>query len=230
MKHPHEEINGEEPETSQPRMEEIETKILQELQANLMKGNLNRQIEERLFQTQKNYYAKYIEKTMYEIPMGTEIMKIIQSFKEGENETEFDEFEYMFTAAKSILQSEVRIKQINAIRAVFGMIYNLIGRYIHENVVSPSLNSILSKEQLKMAYEKYQHSAKPDEESAEVKMQSILYYVNEMLESHQAVKVPNPYYSQATQQIKAMCDYIIALLIAVAKPRTEMPDVIITDA
>lgn len=211
MKRGYEEENGEE-EPSKCRREE-ET-ILQDLHSNLLKGDLNSQIEKRLFETQKEYFTVYMEKLMHKIPMGEDLVKIIQ------NRGSSNEFEYMFTAAKSVIQSQMRVKQIKAFHAVFDMVYSLMWRYVHEKVVSPTLNKVLSSHQLNVAYEKYQNCSNMEEEGPVIEMQCLLYCIQEMLESQEPVKIPNPLYSRFTQQMKAMSEYVITILVALSKPST----------
>lgn len=211
MKRGHEEETGEEePRPSKCRVGE-ET-ILQDLHSTLLKGDLNSQIEKRLFETQKEYFTVYMEKLMHKIPMGEDLVKIIQ------NRGDHNEFEYMFTAAKSVIQSQMRVKQIKAFHAVFDMVYSLMWRYVHEKVVSPTLNKVLSSQQLNVAYEKYQNCSNTEEEGPVIEMQCLLYCIQEMLESQEPVKIPNPLYSRFTQQMKAMSEYVITLLLALSKP------------
>lgn len=214
MKRPHdEEVLEGEPEATVPRTEKKEeTHILQDLQANLLKDDLNSHIEKRLFETQKEYFTVYMEKLMHQIPMGENLVNIIQN-RGGPNE-----FEYMFTAAKSVVQSHMRVKQIKAFHSVFDMGYNLMWRYVHEKVISPALIKILTNRQLNLAYEKYQICSKMEEEASVIEMQCLLYCIQEMLENQETVKIPNPLYSRFTQQLKAMSEYVIALLVSMSKP------------
>lgn len=214
MKRPHdEEVLEGEPEATVPRTEKKEeTHILQDLQANLLKDDLNSHIEKRLFETQKEYFTVYMEKLMHQIPMGENLVNIIQN-RGGPNE-----FEYMFTAAKSVVQSHMRVKQIKAFHSVFDMGYNLMWRYVHEKVISPTLIKILTNRQLNLAYEKYQICSKMEEEASVIEMQCLLYCIQEMLENQETVKIPNPLYSRFTQQLKAMSEYVIALLVSMSKP------------
>lgn len=223
MKRCHEgEHKEEETRTSKPRTEETESKgentILNDLKTNLLKGDLNSQIEKRLFETQKEYFTVYMEKLMHKIPMGEELVKIIQSRGSPH------EFEYMFTAAKSVIQSQMQVKQIKAFHAVFDMVYSIMSRYVHEKVVSPTLEKVLSSKQLNLAYEKYQQCSNIEEDGSVIEMQCLLYCIQDMLESQEPVKITNPLYSRLTQQVKAMSEYVIALLVALAKPTTLSDD------
>lgn len=204
----------EDPAAEEPQTlaREDEPHILQDLQAGLLKGNLNDSIERRLFETQKEYFTVYMEKLMCKIPMGQDLVKIIRN-GEGSNG-----FEYTFTAAKSMIQSQMRVKQIRAFHAVFDMVYGLMWRYVHEKVVSPALRSVLSDEKLNLAYEKYQCCSKTEEEGSVVEMQCLLYCIQEVIENQEPVKIPNPLYSRFTQQMKAMSEYVIALLVSLSKP------------
>lgn len=192
-----------------------ETFILKDLQANLMKGDLNDHMEKRLFETQRQYFTVYMERLMNKMPLGKELVNIISS-RNGPND-----FEYMFTAAKSLIQSQMRVKQIKAFHAVFDMVYGLVLRYVHEKVVSPALLKVLSSKQLQLAYEKYQNCSETEEDGTETEFQCLLYCIQEMLENKETVKIPNPLYSRFTQQMKAMSEYIIALLVSMSKP--ELP-------
>ena len=209
MKRDHEEDSVEE-DSSTKKSRQDETVILQDLQTNLLKGDLIPNIDRRLLETQKQYFTVYMEKLMHKIPMGEDLVKIIN---DGSNE-----FEYMFTAAKSVIQSQMHVKQIKAFHAVFDMVYSLMWRYVHEKVVSPTLEKVLSSQQLKMAYEKYQACSKTEEDSSVVEMQCLLYCIQEMLESQEPVKIPNPLYARFTQQMKAMSEYVITLLVSLSKP------------
>lgn len=210
--HDEEDVEGE-PATSVPRMEKKEeATILQDLQTNLLKGDLNTHIEKRLFETQKQYFKVYMEKLMQQIPMGENLVNIIQ------NSGESNEFEYMFTAAKSVVQSHMRVKQIKAFHSVFDMVYSLMWRYVHEKMISPTLIKILSTEQLNLAYEKYQLCSKMEEDGSVVEMQCLLYCIQETLDNQETVKIPNPLFSRFTQQVKAMSEYIITLLVSMSKP------------
>lgn len=192
-----------------------ETFILKDLQANLMKGDLNDHMEKRLFETQKQYFTVYMERLMNKMPLGKDIVNIITN-RDGPNE-----FEYMFTAAKSLIQSQMRVKQIKAFHAVFDMVYGLVLRYVHEKVVSPALLKILSHKQLQLAYEKYQNCSETEEDGSETEFQCLLYCIQEMLENEETAKIPNPLYSRLTQQMKAMSEYIIALLVSMSKPEAQ---------
>ena len=215
MKRDHEEESGDEEEIMKKSRQE-ETVILQDLQDKLLKGegkNLNSKINLRVKNTTQQFFTIYMEKLMHKIPMGEELVKII---KDGSNE-----FEFMFTAAKSVIQSQMHVKQIKAFHAVFDMVYSLMWRYIHEKVVSPSLTKILSSEQLKLAYEKYQMCSQTEDDSSVIEMQCLLYCIQEMLDKEESVKIPNPVYARFTQQVKAMSEYVVTLLISLAKPMTE---------
>lgn len=193
--------------------ESKETSILQDLQTNLQKtNNLNDHMEKRLFETQKQYFTVYMEKLMNEIPMGKDLVSIITE-RSGSNE-----FEYMFTAAKSVIQSQMRLKQIKAFHAVYDMVSGLVCRYVHEKMVTPTLSKVLAPNQLLIAYEKYQNCSKMEEDKSVVELQCLLYCIQEMLENEETVKIPNPLYGRFTQQMKAVSEYVITLLVSMAKP------------
>ena len=226
MKRPFEEEDTEsEPATSKPKLETDEdtakeTIILQKLQENLKKGNLNDHISTRICETEKRYFTVYMEKLINKLPLGKDLANIIAE-KAGANE-----FEYMFTAAKSVIQSQIRVKQIKTFHAVFDMVYGLVWRYVHKNIISPTLvnHQIVSAKQLQLAYENYQNCSKTEEDASTMELQCLLYCIQEMLENQESVKIPNPYYSRLTQQMKAISEYVITLLVSMSKPETSSTD------
>lgn len=210
----------EEPPTKQRREDSME--ILEDLQTNLLKEHpqLNDHVSQRLFDTQKQYFTVYMQKMMDKVPMGKDLINIVKEYG-GENT-----FEYTFTAAKSFITSQIKVGQIKSLNAIFDMVYGLLSRYVHEKIITPTLSHVLASEQLQRAYEAYQEVAKADDDKSVLDMQSLLFCIQEFLEKHESVKVPNPFYSRMTQQMKAMSEYVITLLVSVAKP-TIHPDVVI---
>lgn len=193
--------------------------ILHTLQTNLLKDNdqFNDHVNRRLFETQKQYFTVYMQKLMDKVPMGKELVDIVRDMGGDSG------FEYTFTAAKSIINSRMRVGQIKAFQAVFDMVYGLVGRYIHDKMVTPSLSNILSREHLQKAYEAYQEHSTADEDGSMLEFQCLLYCIQEMLEKQETVKIPNPLYTRLTQQMKGMSEYIITLLVSVAKPGPKEP-------
>lgn len=206
---------SDENEAKRSRSEEKEDpRILQDIQKGLLENtaDLNNHISKQLFTTQKRYFTVYMEKLIKQIPMGSDLVNIVQSLGKE------NEFEYMFTAAKSIIQSQMKVKQTKACHTIFDMMYGLTFRYVHENLVSPALKSVATPQQLNSAYENYQKHANV-EDGSELELQCLIYCIQEMLENQESIKVPNPLYSRITQQMKAMSEYVITILGSISKPK-----------
>lgn len=189
-------------------------RILQDIKEGLLQNtdDLNNHINKQLFTTQKRYFTVYMEKLIKQIPMGSDLVNIVQSLGKE------NEFEYMFTAAKSIIQSQMMVKQTKAYHTIFDMMYGLTFRYVHEKLVAPALKNVATPEQLNSAYENYQKHANV-EDGSELELQCLIYCIQEMLEKQESVKVCNPLYSRITQQMKAMSEYIITILGSIARPK-----------
>ncbi|GBL90165.1 hypothetical protein AVEN_739-1 [Araneus ventricosus] len=151
--------------------------------------------------------------------MGSQIVDIVKQIDSGKE----DSFLCMYTAAKNVIQSNMRVKQIKSFHAVFDMVYGLFWRYMHEKVVSPSLSKMIPPRQLKEAYDTYQKYIQKEEEGNEFELQCLLYCIQEEMERENPSKIPNPLYSRLTQQMKAMSEYIITLLVSVSLPNVVKP-------
>lgn len=197
--------------------EEIQEKdVLKHLQSNLKLNNnqFNEYINKRLFQTQKQFFRVHLEKIMKEVPMGFEIVKIVKSL-----EKDCDGFEVMYTAAKTLVQSQTKVIYMKSFDAVFNMVHSLICRYVHEKLVTPVLlkQCNTSEEQLSRAFQVYQKHSQADDNKALLELQCLLYTIQEVLDKNETVKIPNPVVSRCTQQMKAVAEYVVSLMLTVTK-------------
>lgn len=206
----------EEPPTFKHCPDTDEAHILINLQKNLKSDNdMNDFINQRLFETQKQYYTVYMKKLMKQIPLGQQLVEIVTQLGELSKD---NGFEYMFTAAKSAIQSSIRVKQIKVFQAIFDMIYGVGWRYLHEKVVTPALKNVVKPEQLDRAFSTYQRSLVSNDDSKELELQTLLYYIQEDIDKRETSKVSNPFYSRITQQAQGVSDYVISLLTAATQP------------
>ncbi|GIY73869.1 uncharacterized protein CEXT_54941 [Caerostris extrusa] len=72
--------------------------------------------------------------------------------------------------------------------------------------------------QLDEAFNVYQKCCCAEEEGTMLELQCLLYCIQEQMNKHETCNVPNPLYGRLTQQMKAMSEYIITLLVSVSKP------------
>jgi hypothetical protein len=193
-----------------------EREILTDLQLDLRDDSiLNDQINQRLYETQKQYFTVYMEKLMKQIPMGEKLVEIVRG-KENN-------FEYMFTAAKSIIQSQMNVTKIRALHAIFDMVYGVGFRFLHEKIVTPALQNVLSHEQCQKAYKQYsmtQKRERENESSTMLEMQSLLYCIQETINNHETVQIRNPLYNRMMEQFKGLSEYIYELLLGVSTQMT----------
>lgn len=198
------------------KKEPDDLEILHDLQTGLTKSDddLNDHINEQLCHTQKQYYLAYMEKLLNQNPMGQEIVNIVKNMKKG------NEFEYMFTAAKSVVQSQMKLKQIKALHAVSDMLSNLVFRYVHENVVVPALSKNSTSEHLKQAYFAYQKNSECTDDNT-LEIQCLLYTISNMQEKKEPTKIVNPLYSNFTQKLNGLSQYICFLMRVKCLPPEE---------
>lgn len=190
-----------------------ENDILQDLEKNLNLPD-NDALSQQLLQTQKQYFTMYMEKLMHAIPMGKAVIETIQ--KNGHA----GDFMYMYTACKTIIQSLMNIKQSKAMKSVVDMMAGMACRYVHERVITPIFMPIVSNNHLKRAFQAYQSSIKVEENDAELEMKCLLHCINEVVnkETDHCIQLVHPFKSQFTQHMKAVSDYVVALLVSVTEP------------
>ncbi|GFQ71497.1 uncharacterized protein TNCT_486621 [Trichonephila clavata] len=192
-----------------------ETDILQDLRKGLTETD-NDSINRELLETQKQYFIMYMEKLMHQIPMGKAVIETVR--KNGQE----NNFMCMYAASKTIIQALMNVKQSKAIKSVVDMILGGACRYVHEKVVSPMLNNVVHHQHLKRAYQVYQSSVKTEENDAELEMRCLLHCIHEVLErEEQCVKLVHPFQAQMTQQMKAISEYVVALLVSVTDPKDD---------
>lgn len=202
-----------------------ESTILADLHKNLSEeGDMNQFINQRLFEAQKQYYRVYMEKLLKQIPMGQQLVDIVTHL--GETTQENNGFEYTFTAAKSAIQSSMRVKQIKALQAIFDMVYGLGMRYVHDHMVTPALKPMIQSQKLEEAYNTYKRFTTVEEDGSVLELQCLLFCIQEDIQKTECCKVVNPVYSRLTQQMKAMSEYVIALLTSAATSTEKNPPIV----
>lgn len=187
-----------------------EAAILQDLEQSLTKNNSN-SLNQQLLETQKHYFTMYMEKLLHELPMGEAIMDAVR--KNGHA----DDFVYMYTASKTIIQSMMSVKQYKAMKSIVDMFSGIMCRYVHDKVVTPMLKPVVQDEQLKEAYLAYQTSVQKEENNTELEMRCLLHTIYQnMEEDQQTVQLSSPFQTQLTQQMKAVSDYVVMLLFSIS--------------
>ncbi|GFQ72852.1 uncharacterized protein TNCT_444131 [Trichonephila clavata] len=103
-------------------------------------------------------------------------------------------FMCMYAASKTIIQALMNVKQSKAIKSVMDMIFGGL-------VV-------------------YQNSVKKEENDAELEMRCLLHCIHQVLEKEEhGIKLVHPFQAQMTQQMKAISEYVVALLVSVTDPK-----------
>lgn len=212
MKRDYEEDDSAEEEEPPPKISRTHS-ILENLHKGLTETE---DVNQQLIETQKQYFTVYLEKLMHQIPMGQSVIETIR--KNGQK----DDFMYMYTASKTIVQSLLSVKQTKATKAVVDMMAGVMCRYVHDRVISPMLVNVVGNEHLKQAYHAYQASVNKEDNEAELEMRCLLHTIHELLEKeHGCLKTVHPFTAQMTQQMKAISEYVVALLLSVSKPSNE---------
>lgn len=192
-----------------------EAAILQDLEQSLSQNNSN-SLNQQLLDTQKHYFTMYMEKLMHELPMGPAIMDAVR--KNGHA----DDFVYMYTASKTIIQSMMSVKQYKAMKSIVDMFSGIVCRYMHDKVITPMLKPVVQDEHLKQAFLAYQTSIQKEENNTELEMRCLLHTIYQIMEEdQQTVQLSSPLQTQLTQQMKAISDYVVMLLVSISKPTAQ---------
>ncbi|GFT75886.1 uncharacterized protein NPIL_18961 [Nephila pilipes] len=154
--------------------------------------------------------------------MGKAVIETVSKNGQSNN------FMYMYTASKTIIQSVMSVKQSKATKSVVGMIARIACRYVHDKVVSPMLNNVVHNDHLKRAYQAYQDSGKKEENDVELEMRCLLHCIHEVLDRDEhCIKLVHPIHAQMTQQMKAISEYVVALLVSMTDPKENVPNEIV---
>lgn len=212
MKRAHEEdasSEDEEPPTKQIKPSDV----LLDLEAGLTERD---DISQQLMNAQKQYFTTYMEKLMNQLPMGKSVIEAVR--KTGSE----NDFMYMYTAANTIIQSLLSVKQVKATNSMVDMIAGVMCRYIHEKVLTPMLQPVVHDEHLKRAFQAYQASVKQDEDAIELELRCVVHTIKQMLEKEKdTLKINHPIRAQVTQQMKAISDYVVTLLLSISTKPSE---------
>lgn len=205
-----------EDETRPPKLvHTTETNILKDLEKGLVEQDGDT-LNQQLIETQKQYFTMYMEKLMSEIPMGKAIVESIN--KSGHE----NDFMYIYTASKTIVQSLMSVKKHKALKSILDMVAGIACRYMHCQVVTPMLRPMIEEEHLKNALQAYQANVKQEENDSEIELRCLLHTIHQILEENQhSIQLVNPFQAQMTQQMKAISVYVVTLLTSISKPVLE---------
>lgn len=205
MKRSYDEIDDED---STKKIKESDMEILQEVQDKLTQTNneINKELE---FAKQK-YYVSYFKKAMEKLPICNDIIdtSTITDSYEG--------FLKTYSIAKTCVNAEIELKKMLAFNSIYDMITSVLGKCIHESVISPYLKLFVSPKNLENAYSIYQNELLFQEDANSTELHCISYLIQKEIEKKECMKIPNPMYNKCTQQLTALSKYITEILKSIA--------------
>ncbi|KAG8173838.1 hypothetical protein JTE90_016327 [Oedothorax gibbosus] len=183
MKRPHEDTvsdSDEEDEAPSPKNKPTpESVILQDLERGLQQNDPT-SMQQQLIETQKQYFTMYMNKLMHQLPMGKAIIDTVR--KNGHD----DDFMYMYTASKTIVQSIMSVKQHKAMKSMVDMVAGIACKYMHDKILTPMLKPIMDEEHLQQAFQAYQTSVNQEENDSELEMRCLLHTIHSILEKEES--------------------------------------------
>lgn len=203
MKRTHEE-NEYENDTAK-RVKESDVSVLTTLKDKYSQAG--EEINKELERTTEKYYVSFLKKVILKLPLSKEILDSTKDVGDG-----YDSYLTMFSIAKTCVHSEIQMKKLMAFNAVFDMISSLIGKSIHDRIITPYMSRFLPEEHLAAAFASYQECLSSEQCNASTELHCITYLIQTEIEKKEPLKIPNPMRNRATQHLKAVSEYITKLL------------------
>lgn len=173
---------------------------------------LNADITRQQREITQKYYKSYIKKLLEKIPIGKTILQVTDI----DNIDDFQGFFRMFSAAKTVVHANMELKKRQAFNRIFDMLIGLVGRYVHDKVVSTMIAQYVTKEVADEAFYTYQRELASDDDSTALELQCVTYLIQTELEKDSSFKVQHPIMNRFSQQAKALSSYVLSLLSAIA--------------
>ncbi|KAF8796694.1 Per os infectivity factor 1 like protein [Argiope bruennichi] len=220
MKRPIDEVNEQEPSSTKLKtdhVKESDVSVLKEIQDKLT--NEGEHVNQQLNKVREQYYMSYMEKVMESLPLSKNILDSTGEIPKGK-----EGFLKLFSAAKTVVYSEIQLKKLKAFNSIFDMVNRLVGKVIHNKYIIPFMSQYIPPQQLENAFASYQESLSSDDETKSLELQCITYLIQTELDKAEPLKVPNPIFNRFTQQLKAMSEYITVLLSSVTMSNMDGKD------
>lgn len=186
------------------KMKASDKSVLKEMQFKLNEADaeINADIE----RTRQKYYVSYFKRVLKELPACQNIMDLDEIPETSEG------FYKTFSIAKTCVSSHLQLKKIMAFNSIFDMITGVVGKFVHDKFVTPSLKQFLSESALKNAFSKYQETLSSDDAEKSSELHCIAYLIQIEIERKEPLKISNPIFNRFTQQITAVSKYITEII------------------
>lgn len=190
------------------KMKTSDLEVLKEMQNKLNQTDTNINAEVEI--TKQKYFVSYFKKVLKELPVCNNIIDLdsIQENRDG--------FFKTYSIAKTCVNSHLQLKKIMAFNSIFDMVHGVIGKFVHDKYVKPSLKNFLSESSLSNAFVKYQESLISEDREKIVELHCIAYLIQSELEKQEVLRIPNPLYNRFTQQMSAISKYITEIIKEIA--------------
>lgn len=182
--------------------------VLKEMQTKLNQKDM--QINNEIETTRQKYFVSYFKKVLKELPVCQNVIDL-ESIEENR-----DGFYKTYSIAKTCVSSHLQLKKILAFNSIFDMINNVLGKFVHDKIITPHLKKIITENSLNNAFVKYQEALISEDKEKIVQLHCISYLIQNEIEKNEPLKIPNPIYNRFTQQITAVSRYITEIIKQVA--------------
>lgn len=195
-------------EEESKKIKESDMSVLQEIQEKLTEtGNeLNTEMEH----AKQKYYVSYFKKVVEKLPISKDIIDT-SSISDS-----YEGFLKTYSIAKTCVNAEIQLKKMMAFNSIYDMLTGLAGKFIHDKVIVPNINSLVSNETLENAYSVYQNQLNDQVDEGTTELHCISYLIQDEIEKKETIKIPNPIYNRFTQQMTAVSKYITEILKSIA--------------
>lgn len=178
--------------------------VLKEIQNKINKDDSK--INEEVELTRQKYFVSYFKKVLKELPACSNIIDL-ESIEENR-----DGFFKTYSIAKTCVSSHIQLKKVMAFNSIYDMLNGVIGKFVHDKIVTPHVKNFISKNSLKEAFMKYQETLINEDKDKIVELHCIAYLIQNEIEKNEPLKISNPIYNRFTQQITAVSKYITEII------------------
>lgn len=190
------------------KMKTSDLNVLKEMQSKLHQTDVN--INAEIERTKQKYFVSYFKKVLKEIPICSDVIDL-DSIEENR-----DGFFKTFSIAKTCVNSHLQLKKIMAFNSIFDMVHGVIGKFVHDKYVRPSLKNFLSESSLSNAFVKYQESLISEDREKILELHCVAYLIQLEIQKQEVLQIPNPLYNRFTQQMSAISKYITEIIKEIA--------------
>lgn len=204
--------NDEEEEEGEPltnRVRQTDIRVLTAMKDKLDGETINRDVEK----IRQQYLINYMKTVIEKLPLSQHLIDT-----RNMELNDVDEYLKMFSIARTCVHTQMQVQKLDTFNAIFDMMTRLVGKGIHDRVITPYLQNVVSKHHLDVAYASFQDalSDKGDESHLCTELHCVTYLIQTEMEKSRPLKIPNPIFNRFAQQLKAGSRYVTTILSALA--------------